>query len=36
MQDKSSKTMEFVAGNAGKNFKEERLTSYTGMTVVSK
>src|SRR5450759_4529779 len=36
MRDKSSKTMEFKAGKADKNFTEERLTSYTRLTVVSK
>ena len=36
MQDKSNKTIEFRAGKADKYFTEERLTSYTGLTVVSK
>ena len=36
MQNKSNKTMEFKAGKADKNFTEERLTGYTGLTVVSK
>ena len=36
MRDKSNKTIEFRAGKADKNFTEERLTSYTGLTVVSK
>jgi|WetSurMetagenome_2_1015567.scaffolds.fasta_scaffold931934_1 hypothetical protein len=36
MQDKSNKIMEFREGKADKNFTEERLTSYTGFTVVSK
>jgi hypothetical protein len=36
MQDKSNKTIEFRAGKADKNFTEERLTSYTGLTVVLK
>ena len=30
------KTMEFKTGKADKNFTEERLTSYTGLTVVSR
>jgi len=36
MQDKSNKTIEFKSGKAVKNFTEERLTSYTGLTLVSK
>jgi len=36
MQNKSNKTMEFKAGKADKNFTEERLTNYTGLTIVSK
>jgi hypothetical protein len=36
MQNKSNKTMEFKAGKAEKNFTEERLTNYTGLTIVSK
>ena len=36
MQNKSNNTIEFRAGKADKNFLEERLTSYTGLTVVSK
>jgi len=36
MRDKDNKNMEFRAGKADKNFTEERLTSYTGLTVVSK
>jgi len=36
MRDKNNKTMEFRAGKANKNFTEEQLTSYTGLTVVSK
>ena len=36
MQDKSNNTIKFRAGKADKNFTEERLTSYTGLTVVSK
>jgi hypothetical protein len=36
MQDKSNKTIEFREGKADKNFTEKRLTSYTGLTVVSK
>ena len=35
MQNKSNNTIEFRAGKADKNFTEERLTSYTGLTVVS-
>jgi len=36
MQNKSNNTIEFRAGKADKNFTEERLTGYTGLTVVSK
>lgn len=35
MQNKSNKTMEFTAGKADKNFTEERLTNYAGLTSVS-
>ena len=36
MQHKDNKNIGFKAGNADKNFTEERLTSYTGLAVVSK
>ena len=35
MQSKVKKTIEFKAGKADKNFTNERLTSFTGLTVVS-
>lgn len=34
MQYKNSKTMVFKAGKADKNFTDERLTNYAGLTVV--
>ena len=36
IQHKDNKNIGFKAGNADKNFTEERLTSYTGLAVVSK
>ena len=36
MQNKNNQTLEFRAGKANKKFIEERLTSYPGLTVVSK
>jgi len=35
MQNKDNKTIKFKAGKADKNFTEERLTGYTGLTAVS-
>jgi len=36
MLNKDNKNIGFKAGNADKNFTEERLTSYTGLALVSK
>jgi hypothetical protein len=36
MHHKDNKNIGFKAGNADKNFTEERLTSYTGLALVSK